>query len=84
MTLPLVEVKWLDAFISTSDMSIKDAKKLKPIERFTVGYLIAETEECLILSTDYFPKKKKRVKEVSATMVIPTGWIQYWEIQDVD
>lgn len=81
--LPLVEVKWVDAFIDTSDLSIKEAKKLKPITRFTVGYLIAENEDCLILSTDYFPKKKT-VKEISATMVIPTGWIQYWEIQDVE
>ena len=79
----IVEVHWVDAFICTEDISIKEAKKLKPIKRFTVGYLIDENEHCIILSTDYFPKKKKRVKEVSATMVIPRGWIEHWEIQEI-
>lgn len=81
--MKIVEVRWLDAWIDTSDISIKEAKKQKPVERFTVGYLVEEREDCLILSTDYFPKKKNRVKEVSALMVIPMGMVSYWEIQDV-
>lgn len=81
--MKIVEVRWLDAFIDTGDLSIKEAKKLRPIKRFTVGYLIDENEHCIILSTDYFPKKKSKVKEISATMVIPRGWIDYWEIQEI-
>jgi hypothetical protein len=80
--MKIVEVHWLDAWIDTGDVSLKQAKKSKPIERYTVGYLIEETDECIILSTDYFPKKG-RTKEVSATMVIPMGWVKSWEIQDV-
>jgi hypothetical protein len=77
----IIEVHWVDAWIDTGDVSIKKAKKLKPIERYTVGYLVEETDECIILSTDYFPKKG-RTKEVSATMVIPMGWVKSWEIQE--
>jgi len=78
--MKIVEVHWMDAWIDTQDLSLKKAKKLKPIQRFTVGYLIAENEHGLVLSTDYFPKKK--IKEVSAPMVIPWGMIDYWEYED--
>lgn len=81
--MKIVEVQWLDAWIDTSDVSLKKAKKAKPIERYTVGYLVNETDECITLSTDYFPSKEGRTKEVSALMVIPTGWIKAWVIQDV-
>lgn len=83
MSLPIVEVHWVDAFIDADDYTIKSAKKLEPIERRTVGYLIAEKESCLILSTDYFPKKKT-VKEISAVMVIPREWVTTYEIQDIE
>lgn len=78
----IVEVHWLDAWISTEDMSIKKASGLKPVERFTVGYLVDANEDRIVLSTDYFPKKKK-TREISAPMVIPMGMVIYWEIQDV-
>jgi hypothetical protein len=79
----IVEVYWVDAWIDTGDVSLSKAKKAKPIERYTVGYLIEETDESIILSTDYFPKKG-RTKEVSALMVIPMGWIKSWEIQEIE
>ena len=80
--LPIVEVHWVDAFIDCDDYTIKSAKKLEPIPRRTVGYLIAEKKSCLVLSTDYFPKKKT-VKEISAVMVIPIQWVTKWEYFDV-
>ncbi len=74
----IVEVKWGDAFIDTGDISIKKAKKLTPIVRSTVGYLVGENKEAIVLATDKFEKGK----EVSAPMVIPWGWIiEYWEYQ---
>lgn len=62
-----VEVIWADAWISTDDISIKKAKKLKPVYRSTVGYLIESNETCVVLSTDKF----KKGKEISGPMVIP-------------
>jgi hypothetical protein len=75
-----VEVKWGDAFIDTCDISIKKAAKLKPVVRSTIGYLVAENSECIILATDKFEKDKKTVH---APMVIPWGMvIDYWEYVD--
>ena len=77
--LRVVEVKWCDAWIDTDDYSLKKAKKLKPIERWTTGYLVAEKKDCIVLSTDKFEKGK----DISAAMVIPTGWIlEFWEYDD--
>jgi hypothetical protein len=81
--MKIIEVHWQDAFIDTGDMSIKKARTLKPIKRFTVGYLISENDDCLVLSTDYFPNKKKKVTEISATMVIPRSWISHWEFLEI-
>jgi len=74
-----VEVKWMDAWISTSDVSLKKAKKLKPVKRSTVGYLVADCDDWVVLSTDRFHKGK----EISAPMVIPKGMIlEYYEYAD--
>jgi len=76
----VVECQWQDAFIDTSDMSLKKAKQLKPIIRSTVGYLVSDEHDWLILSTDKF----KKGKEISAPMVIPKGMIiSYWEYEDI-
>ena len=70
-TMKVFEVKWGDAFIDTSDMTIAKAKKLRPVVRTTIGFLVTENAECIVLATDYFEKGK----EISAPMVIPQGWI---------
>ena len=63
----VIEVKWEDAWID------------KPIMRSTVGWLVADNENELILSTDIFHSKKER-KYVNAIMVVPKGMIvEYWE-----
>ena len=74
--MKVVEVKWYDAEIRTDDMPIKDAAKIKPPVRTTIGWLVAEKPEWLILATDKFQKGK----EISAPMIIPTGMIiDWWE-----
>lgn len=69
--LPIVLVKWGDAFIDTDDVTVKKAKKLRPIVRYTVGFLVDDNDDCLVLATDVFEKGN----EISAPMVIPHGWI---------
>jgi len=79
--LRIVEVKWQDAWIDTTDMKIKKAKKLKPCIRSTIGYLVEDSGDWLVLSTDKFEKGK----EISAPMVIPRGMIiDYWEYEDYE
>jgi len=79
--LRVVEVKWLDAWISTSDIKIKKAKKLKPVVRSTVGWLVSDKGDTIVLCTDTFEKGK----EISAPMVIPWGMVvDYWEYEDYE
>tara|TARA_R100001369_G_scaffold64794_1_gene92035 strand:+ start:610 stop:900 length:291 start_codon:yes stop_codon:yes gene_type:complete len=78
----VIEVQWEDAWIDTDDVLIADAKKLKPILRSTVGWLVADNEHELILSTDIFHSKKERAY-VNAIMVVPKGMIvEYWEYEE--
>ena len=71
----------MDAWISTDDMKIKKAKKLKPVIRSTIGYLVSDSGDCIRLSTDFYEKGK----EISAPMVIPWGMVvDYWEYKNVE
>lgn len=72
-------VSWVDAYIDTDDFSLKDAKKAKGVLRHTVGWLIHEGEEGIVLATDYYEKKKDGF---NAQMYIPWGWVEeYLEIK---
>ena len=71
----IAEVYWEDASIDTGDFSRKDARKTKPVKRWTVGYLVEENDETLVLSTDYYEGKKE---EFAAMMQIPWSMIIYW------
>ena len=78
--MKVVEILWSDAWIDTDDYSVKKAKKLKPIKRTTIGFLVAENEHGVVLVTDLYKKGKK---EVSTPMVIGWGMIEeYWEYLD--
>lgn len=77
MTRKVVEVVWGDAWIDTKDISVKRAEKLKPVKRRTVGYLIAENEDGIVLSTDSYDDEPDTV---NGPMFIPHGMvIEYWE-----
>jgi len=69
----IVEVDWVDAFIDTDDFTLEKATKLQPIPRKTIGYLVVEDKDRIVLATDIFPDKKD---EYSACMVIPKPWIR--------
>ena len=79
--MKVVEVVWGDAWVDTGDISIKKAKTLKPIKRSTIGYLVSENEDCVVVCTDYYDKHKKII---NTYMVIPWGWIyEYYEYKIV-
>ena len=74
---PIAEILWEDAWIETKDFSIKDALTFKPVIRSTVGYLIKETEECVILATDLYEKEKD---QANTPMIIPwSAILGFWE-----
>ena len=80
--MKVVEVKWGDAWVDTDDFSLTDAKKLKPIVRSTIGFLITENKEVVVLCTDFYEKEKKII---NTPMVIPRDMIlDYWIYEAVD
>ena len=80
--MKVVEVKWGDGWVDTDDFSLTDAKKLKPIVRSTIGFLITENKEVVVLCTDFYEKEKKII---NTPMVIPRDMIlDYWIYEIVD
>ena len=75
-----VEVWWGDAHVSTSDISIKKASVVKPIMTVTVGFLVAENDDGIIIAMDRWPKDPKCVK---VHTFIPWGMVEdYYEWKD--
>jgi hypothetical protein len=75
--LPIAEILWEDAWVEVKDFSIKDALTFKPVLRSTVGYLIEETDECVILATDLY---EKEIDVANTPMIIPwSAILGYWE-----
>lgn len=72
----VAEVYWADASIDTKDFNRKQAKEKKAIRRWTTGYLVEETDDCIVLATDFYDQKKE---EFAAMMVIPQGMVlEFW------
>lgn len=70
-------ITWDDAFVTTKDFSRKEAEKTKGVRRHSVGWVVAENDEGIVLSTDYYEEEKP---EFNTKMFIPWGWIEhYWE-----
>lgn len=73
-----VEVIWDDAWVSTSEITVQAAGKLKPVRTYTIGYLMAENEHGVIVAADTYEKHKKHGKVHN---LIPWGCIvEYWEL----
>ena len=74
--MKIVEIKWGDAWVDTDDFTLVDAKKLEPVIRTTIGFLVAETDKAVVLCTDTYEKDKKTI---NTPMVIPIDMIEdYW------
>ena len=74
---PIAEILWEDSWIETKDFSITDTSTFRPVVRSTVGYLIKETDDCVILATDLY---EKETDGANTPMVIPWSVILgYWE-----
>jgi len=69
----VVEIVWLDAHCSTSDTTIKKAAKQKPVKTVTVGFLVAENTDGVVMATDRYIDDAKNVK---MTNFIPWGMIE--------
>ena len=70
----LYEIRWLDAYEMESGWhSLKDAIKITPPEVLSVGYVLKETKEYLLLAADIGSDKMDN--DVGRVTVIPGQWI---------
>ncbi len=78
--MQVVEIHWLDAHVSTDDISIKAAQKTEGILTETIGYLIADNDAGLVVAMDRWPKSPKHVK---VHTFIPWGMVvDWWSYED--
>ena len=80
--MKIVEIKWGDAWVDTDDFTLVDARKLEPVIRTTIGFLVAETDKAVVLCTDTYEKDKKTI---NTPMVIPIDMIEdYWVYEVIE
>ena len=70
----LYEIRWLDAYEMESGwLDLEEALKIKPPEVRSVGYVLKETKEYIILAADIGSNQID--KDVGRVTVIPGQWI---------
>ena len=70
----LYVIRWLDAYEMESGwLDLEDALKIKPPEVRSVGYVLKETKEYIILAADIGSNQID--KDVGRVTVIPGQWI---------
>ena len=75
----IVEVIWDDAHVSTGGATLSGAKKIKPIRTHTVGYLMSDNEDGIVLATDIYPDHPKKgaiINYITHDMIV-----EWWEIR---
>ncbi len=79
--MKIVEVWWNDAWVDTNEISVKQALSKKPVLTVSVGQLIAENDEGVVMVVDSYPKSPKKGR---VTNMIPWAMIvEYYEYQDI-
>ena len=66
------EVHWGDAWVSTSETSFKAAARLRSEYTVSVGFLVHDGDEGIVLAMDWWPKSPKRCKVYT---FIPQGMV---------
>ena len=79
--MKVVEVHWDDAWVDTDEVSVKSALTKKPVRTISIGQLIAENDEGIVMVVDSYPKSKKKGRVLN---FIPWQMITaYYEYEDV-
>ena len=71
----IVEVHWIDAMGEPEDF--KHGDKHEFCRRVTIGYFVEETDDGVVLATDYYKSLEGR-QEFYHRMTIPYGVIESW------
>ena len=71
--MKIVRVAWLDAGMESHNLSTEEAKKVKPMPRYNVGYLLEETDEKIVICFGAIVDADKDMSVWDCTLVIPKG-----------
>ncbi len=69
-----VEIEWIDAYEMESGWhDLEEAEKIKPPTVFSLGYVVKDTKEYIIISAD---KGRKGDSDCGRVQVIPKPWVK--------
>jgi hypothetical protein len=69
-----VEIEWIDAYEMESGWhDLEDAEKITPPTVFSMGYMVKDTKEYIIICAD---KGRKGDSDCGRIQVIPKPWIK--------
>ena len=69
--MKLVSVTWLDAVSCDSWESISDAQKLNPATMITLGFLLHDDDDKVVIAASYDQDNES----VARTYAIPKSWV---------
>ena len=76
MRLKKVEIVWLDAVIEEGHIHHSAIDAMVPIERHTIGYVVAEDDECVKITYGTLENFYKGERAYDMVLVIPRGMIK--------
>ena len=69
-----VEIEWIDAYEMESGWhDLKDAENITPLTVFSLGYVVKDTKEFIIISADI---GRKGDSDCGRVQVIPKPWVK--------
>ena len=69
-----VEIEWSDAYEMESGWhDLEDAEKITPLTVFSLGYVVKDTKEFIIISADI---GRKGDSDCGRVQVIPKPWVK--------
>jgi len=69
-----VEIEWIDAYEMESGWhDLEDAEKITPLTVFSLGYVVKDTKEFIIISADI---GRKGDSDCGRVQVIPKPWVK--------
>ena len=69
-----VEIEWIDAYEMESGWhDLKDAEKITPLTVFSLGYVVKDTKEFIIISADI---GRNGDSDCGRVQVIPKPWVK--------
>jgi hypothetical protein len=68
-----VEVRWLDAWNDSEELTAEHAQSLRPIKRRQVGYLLKQSDADIVLAAGVYEQVPGGVDSFCDITVIPMG-----------